>query len=69
MPHVPDIRALEDPLATEVWRSVRSGAGQIERALGPDGLTLAQANRKSGFQGVFHFYMRVIPLWRTDTER
>jgi histidine triad (HIT) family protein len=68
-PHIPDIWALEDPLATEVWRSVRSVADQIERALGPDGLTLAQANRASGFQDVFHFHMHVIPRWRTDTER
>ncbi len=67
--HVPDIWALEEPLATEVWHAIRSVADQLDRALRPDGLTLAQANREAGFQDIFHFHMHVIPRWGTDTTR
>jgi histidine triad (HIT) family protein len=67
--HYRDIWALEEPVATDVWRSVRDVAEQIERALEPDGLTLAQANREAGFQDVFHFHMHVIPRWRSDADR
>ena len=34
--------------------------------LKPDGLTLFQANGKSGWQHVFHFHLHVVPRWAGD---
>ena len=41
-------------------------ADLLASRLGPDGLTLLQANRPAGWQDVFHLHMHVIPRWEGD---
>jgi histidine triad (HIT) family protein len=41
-------------------------ADRIRDVLAPDGLTLFQANRRAGWQDVFHVHLHVVPRWAGD---
>jgi histidine triad (HIT) family protein len=64
--HAEDIWSLsvEDGAAT--WSLVQETATNLRARLQPDGLTLFQANRHSGWQDVFHFHVHVVPRWEGD---
>ncbi|WP_343952004.1 HIT family protein [Nonomuraea longicatena] len=51
--------SLED--AEAVMRTVHLMAARIREVLAPDGLTLFQANRASGWQDVFHLHVHLVP--------
>jgi histidine triad (HIT) family protein len=57
----------DDGLA--IWALAQHVAGILHDALRPDGMTLYQANRRAGFQDVFHFHLHVVPRWHGDGLR
>src|SRR4051794_55261 len=64
--HAADILGLspEDGVAT--WSLVTETATRLQAKLKPDGMTLFQANRRAGWQDVFHFHVHVVPRWSGD---
>ncbi len=64
--HAVDIWDLtpEDGLA--VWELTQRVAHAARGAFAPDGLNLFQANRRAGWQSVFHFHIHVVPRWDGD---
>ncbi|KRF34635.1 HIT family protein [Nocardioides sp. Soil805] len=59
--HADDLLDVDADTASTVMRSVRTVARIIDRALAPDGLTVMQANRRAGWQDVFHLHVHVVP--------
>jgi len=64
--HFPDIWALNDEAASEVWKLAVGVAHRLNEVLNPDGMTLFQANRSAGWQDVFHFHLHIVPRWDGD---
>ena len=64
--HAADIWELERVDGEAVWSLTSDVAGAIRDSLHPDGLTLFQANRKAGWQDVFHFHLHLVPRWSND---
>lgn len=64
--HVADIWELRPEDGQAVWLLTSDVAGAIRDSLHPDGLTLFQANRKAGWQDVFHFHLHLVPRWSND---
>jgi histidine triad (HIT) family protein len=64
--HATDIWDLTDEDADEAWRLTRRVANRLNEVLDPGGLTLFQANRRAGWQDVFHFHIHLIPRWVGD---
>jgi histidine triad (HIT) family protein len=64
--HATDIWKLAGEDADEVWRLTLRVAHRLDEVLKPEGLTLFQANRRAGWQDVFHFHIHVVPRWRDD---
>lgn len=64
--HADDLFAADADTAAAVMRGVKAVADLLASRLGPDGLTLVQANRRAGWQDVFHLHMHVIPRWEGD---
>ena len=65
-PHRANIYALEDELASAVFRTAARMARAAKKAVGCEGVTLLQANEKAGAQTVFHFHIHVLPRWEGD---
>ena len=65
-PHRANIYALEDELASAVFRTAARMARAAKKAFGCEGVTLLQANEKAGAQTVFHFHIHVLPRWEGD---
>jgi len=57
--------SLEDGVAA--WSLAMRVSTAIREALGPDGLTMFQANRRAGWQDVFHFHLHLVPRWDGDS--
>jgi histidine triad (HIT) family protein len=64
--HADDLWDLDEADGRAVWELTQSTANAIRAALAPDGLTLFQANRKAGWQDVFHFHLHLVPRWEGD---
>jgi len=64
--HAEDIWDLEPEDGRAVWTLAQEVAAAIRAGLEPDGLTLFQANRKAGWQDVFHFHLHLVPRWGDD---
>jgi histidine triad (HIT) family protein len=64
--HFPDIWALSEEAASDVWRLAVGVAHRLNEVLDPDGMTLFQANRAAGWQDIFHFHLHVVPRWEGD---
>jgi histidine triad (HIT) family protein len=64
--HATDIWELERVDGEAVWLLTADVAEAIRDTLHPDGLTLFQANRKAGWQDVFHFHLHLVPRWSND---
>lgn len=64
--HLADIYALDDETAGAVFRAAARVARTVKRALPCEGMTLLQANKRAGFQTVFHFHFHVLPRFAND---
>jgi histidine triad (HIT) family protein len=64
--YFPDIWALSDEAASDVWRLAVGVAHRLNEVLDPDGMTLFPANRAAGWHDVFHFHLHVVPRWEGD---
>ena len=64
--HHDDLFALPEDLGTEVMRATKRVAHAIDESLQPDGMNLVQANRKAGWQTIFHFHVHVVPRYKDD---
>ena len=66
--HAEYIWDLEPQDGRAVWTLAQEVAAAIRAGLEPDGLTLFQANRKVGWQDVFHFHLHLVPRWVTTAS-
>jgi histidine triad (HIT) family protein len=64
--HADDIWDLDREDGRAVWDLAQEVADLLLERLRPDGLTLFQANRRAGWQDVFHFHLHVVPRWTGD---
>jgi histidine triad (HIT) family protein len=64
--HADDLWDLDEADGRAVWDLTQATANAIRAGLAPDGLTLFQANRKAGWQDVFHFHLHLVPRWEGD---
>ena len=64
--HADDIWQLGADDGTAMWSLVSDVARAVRDGLRPDGLTLFQANRRAGWQDVFHFHLHLVPRWEGD---
>ena len=64
--HADDIWVLEHRDAAAVWELTQAVARAALEGLHPHGLNLFQANRRAGWQSVFHFHFHVVPRWSGD---
>jgi len=64
--HADDLWQITESQAAAVMRTVHRLAARLRTQLHPDGLTLFQANRPSGWQDVFHLHVHLVPRWTGD---
>jgi histidine triad (HIT) family protein len=64
--HAVDIWDLTPSDGSAVWDLAMKVSQAIRDGLNPDGLTLFQANRRAGWQDVFHFHLHLVPRWESD---
>jgi histidine triad (HIT) family protein len=64
--HADDIWDLSAEDSAGTWALVTETAKRLRDRLAPDGITLFQANRRAGWQDVFHFHVHVVPRWKGD---
>jgi histidine triad (HIT) family protein len=64
--HADDLWDLDPDDGRAVWALTQATANAIRAGIAPDGLTLVQANRKAGWQDVFHFHLHLVPRWEGD---
>ena len=64
--HTKDIYELDEANASAIMPMAVRIARATKKALGCDGISLAQANEVAGGQEVFHFHLHVIPRWVGD---
>jgi len=64
--HATDIWDLDPEDGRAVWTLAQGVARLLRDRMGTDGMTLAQANGRAGWQHVFHVHIHVIPRWDGD---
>ena len=64
--HVEDLWAIDASRFGEVARATHAVAALLHDNLAPDGLTIFQANRRAGWQDVFHLHVHLVPRYRED---
>jgi histidine triad (HIT) family protein len=64
--HADDIWDLSAEDGGATWSLVQETAARLRAKLNPDGMTLFQANRRAGWQDVYHFHVHVVPRWTND---
>ena len=64
--HVENVYALDDELASAVFRTAARIARAVRTAFDPHGLNLFQANVQAGGLTVSHFHLHVLPRWHDD---
>lgn len=75
--HVPDLWALDDPLAVELALATRRIAEVIRDGLRPDGVNIIQSNGAAATQTVPHLHIHIVPrrfgdhfgpIWPPETD-
>jgi histidine triad (HIT) family protein len=64
--HATDIWDLDPDDGRATWTLAQEVAHLLRDRLRADGMTLAQANGRAGWQHVFHVHVHVIPRWEGD---
>jgi histidine triad (HIT) family protein len=64
--HATDIWDLDPEDGRATWTLAQDVAHLLRDRMRTDGLTLAQANGRAGWQHVFHVHIHVIPRWNGD---
>jgi histidine triad (HIT) family protein len=64
--HAVDIWDLDPRDGRAVWTLAQEVATLLRDRLRPDGMTLFQANRRAGWQHVFHLHVHLVPRWHGD---
>ncbi|MFB9308902.1 histidine triad (HIT) family protein [Agromyces hippuratus] len=64
--HAAGLWDLSDAAAAALGRSLRRVAGVVTTELGPDGMTVFQANGAAGWQSVFHVHFHLVPRMHDD---
>jgi histidine triad (HIT) family protein len=66
--HADDLWAIEADDLAHVARTTHVVADRLRNRLQPEpeGITLFQANRRAGWQDVFHLHVHVVPRYRDD---
>lgn len=64
--HVDDIWDSDGDLFADVARAAHAVSGLLRERLEPAGITLFQANRRAGWQDVFHLHIHVVPRYEDD---
>ena len=65
-PHVESLQGMDEALAGAMFRSAARAARAIEAVLGPEGISVYQANGAAAGQTVFHAHIHVLPRWESD---
>jgi histidine triad (HIT) family protein len=65
-PHLETIVDLSPELAAISFQAAARVARAVKIAIGPEGLTILQANGKAGWQTVPHFHIHVLPRHAND---
>ena len=65
-PHVENLQGMDEALAGAMFRSAARAARAIEAVLGPEGISVYQANGAAAGQTVFHAHIHVLPRWEKD---
>ena len=64
--HIKDLWEIGEDEAGRLMAATVRVAGQIRKALEPDGLNIMHATGAAAFQTVFHFHLHVVPRWYHD---
>jgi histidine triad (HIT) family protein len=64
--HATDIWDLDPEDGRATWTLAQDVAHLLRDRMRADGMTLAQANGRAGWQHVFHVHIHVIPRWEGD---
>ena len=64
--HADDIWSIDRETFASVAQATHAVAALIRIRLSADGVTLFQANRRAGWQDVFHLHMHVVPRYDGD---
>jgi histidine triad (HIT) family protein len=64
--HVDDIWDCDGDVFADVARAAHAVAALLRTRLEPEGITLFQANRRAGWQDVFHLHVHVVPRYADD---
>lgn len=64
--HVPDLWAVEPPLAEALMAAAIQIGQSIDRALKPEGMNLITSKGEAGEQSVFHLHLHLVPRWSND---
>lgn len=64
--HAPTLMDLDNALVSKAFGAAKRVADALERTYHPDGMTILQANRPSGWQTVTHFHIHVLPRHADD---
>ena len=64
--HADDIWSIDRDTFASVAQATHAVAALIRTRLNPHGVTLFQANRRAGWQDVFHLHMHVVPRYNGD---
>lgn len=64
--HAADIWDIRREDAGRLMEAVHDVAALLAERLGPDGMTMFQANRPAGWQTVFHIHVHLVPRHEGD---
>jgi histidine triad (HIT) family protein len=64
--HVPDLWAVDRPLAVKLLDSVLTVSTGLRSALAPEGFNVINSSGRAASQTVFHLHVHLVPRWAND---